>query len=111
MVKLNDELQEQIGKRWVHALNMRYFTNQSKQIARDFNVSYHTANSWLQGQAPHIKYLMIAWDKFGLSIINETLNPDFQITREDALRELQDLQKKLKDTIEKLVATRAGGPS
>lgn len=70
-----DNISLQLGERWAGALKKHFpERNTTKHIAQFFEIEPRTARSWLDGQAPQLKYLFIAAQKLGADFIAEILD-------------------------------------
>lgn len=94
MVK--DDITLQLGQRWASALR-KYFSkrNTAKEIARFFDVEVRTANNWLQGNAPYMKYLWVAGQKLGSSFLAEILVPNENLRTENIEKALDLMEKQI----------------
>lgn len=98
-----------VGSKWADALKKRYPRSSIKLIAADFAVSEKTAKQWLAGQCPRAEYFVKAWELWGLSFINETLNPGKQVSKSAVVFELQQTAEKLNNLKEQIVSIFGGG--
>ncbi len=88
-----DAILPDVGARWADALRRRYIFCAAKRIAADFDVDVRTAKGWLGGQAPMAAYYQIAWQRFGIDFIVETLSPFPNVDRQSLDAEFDACRK------------------
>ncbi|MBQ8347395.1 MAG: hypothetical protein IJY17_07335 [Alphaproteobacteria bacterium] len=93
----------QLGRRWAAALIKRY-GRCAKKIAKDFDVEVRTARSWLnEEKTPFAVNFMRAWEIHGVGFINETLNPNRNISNTEIQAELTEVRRKLERLSDEIV--------
>jgi transposase-like protein len=102
-----DASSEAVGRRWSNALRQRYpGQHAAKRIARDFDVTPSTAESWLGGQSPYARHFVKAAALFGPAILFDVLAPGLAAPSEDdtrrALAEVKGELDRLGDRLARL---------
>ena len=92
-----------LGQRWAAALKKRYGKS-AKMIAKDFDVEVRTARSWIEEEkAPYAVNFVKAWEIHGISFINETLNPNQEVSPAEIQQALTEVRQRLEKLTDEIV--------
>lgn len=109
--RLDPGAEGDLGRRWAEALKGRLAPDaRAKRLARLLGAEIRTAEGWLAGQAPQLRYLFRAFRVFGPTLLAEVLAPGSAWSGGvDLDQRAQEIERRLRDLARDLARIRQGG--